>query len=170
MAKSNLIIFGSSRGDGNTRKIVQFLEQQIEAEFIDLNDYAFSEFDYEYQNANDDFIGLAERMVQYSNIIFATPVYWYSMSALMKKYFDRMSDIVIFRKEIGRAMAKKNLFVLACSSDQTEYDCLFMPFEKTAEYLDMNFGGRVHTWIEEEEITKEVKLKVVDFAKKIEAK
>jgi len=167
MERKSLIIFGSARGDGNTRRVIKFLEQQINADFIDLNDFNFSEFDYEYQNANDDFIGLAERMIQYSNIIFATPIYWYSMSAIMKKYFDRLSDIVIYRKELGRAMAGKNLFVVSCSSDATEYDGFFMPFENTAEYLEMNFGGKVHTWIEEDELPEVVKQRIMDLSKKM---
>jgi len=150
MSKSTLIIFGSSRGDGNTRKVVQFLEEQIESDFMDLNDYTFSEFDYEYQNAADDFIDLAERMTQYQNIVFATPIYWYAMSSVMKRFFDRLSDIVRYRKELGRAMEGKRLFALACSSDQTEYDGFFMPFENTAGYLEMKFGGSVHTWIEDD--------------------
>ena len=42
-----------------------------------------------------------------------------------------------------------------------------MPFEKTADYLEMKFGGSVHTWIEEDEIPEKVKKKLVDFSKKI---
>jgi len=167
MSKDTLIIFGSSRGDGNTKKMVNFLLQTISADLIDLNDYSFSEFDYEYRNAEDDFIKLAKRMVNYQNIVFATPIYWYAMSAVMKKYFDRLSDIVRYRKEIGRAMAGKNLLALACSSDQTEYVGFFMPFENTAGYLDMKFGGGVHTWVEENELPDEVKKRIVEFSMKM---
>ena len=167
MSKSTLIIFGSSRGDGNTRKVVRFLEEQIDADFMDLSDYRFSEFDYDYKNADDDFIGLAERMTQYQNIVFATPIYWYAMSAVMKRFFDRLSDIVRYRKELGRAMADKQLFALACSSDQTEYEGFFMPFKNTAGYLNMKFGGSVHTWIENEKLPEEVKKRVVEFGKSI---
>ena len=163
MLKTTLIIFGSSRGDGNTRKMVDFLLQNISADWIDLNKYSFSEYDYDYQNAEDDFIDLAEKMIKYQNIVFATPVYWYAMSAIMKKYFDRLSDIVSHRKEVGRKLAGKHLFALACSSDQTEYEGFFMPFELTAGYLDMNFGGSVHTWVEEDKLPEEVKRRLLEF-------
>ena len=167
MSKSTLIIFGSSRGDGHTRKMVDFLLQNNSTDWIDLNDFTFSEYDYEYRNANDDFIGLAERMINYRNIVFATPVYWYAMSAVMKKYFDRLSDITGHRKEIGRAMKGKSIFALACSSDEEEHEGFFMPFEKTAAYLNMNFGGSVHTWVEADELPEEVKRRLIDFGKKL---
>ena len=64
-------------------------------------------------------------------------------------------------------MASKNLFALACSSDQTEFEGFFMPFENTAGYLDMNFGGGVHTWVEEDEIPDEVKKRIIEFGKKM---
>ena len=165
MLNTTLIILGSARSDGNTRKMVDFLLQHVSADWIDLNEYSFSDYDYKYQNAEDDFIELADKMVKYENIVFATPVYWYAMSAVMKRFFDRFSDIVGPRKAVGRRLAGKHLFALACSSDSMEYDGFFMPFKMTAEYLDMNFGGDVHTWVEDDELPEEVKRRLLDFSK-----
>ena len=81
-----LIIMGSSHSHGNTRKIVDAIIAKSNATFIDLNTYKVSYFDYEHGNKADDFVKIATQMVQYEQIIFATPVYWYAMSAQLKPF------------------------------------------------------------------------------------
>ena len=161
MKNDTLIILGSSRGDGNTRMIADFLVKNKSADMMNLGAYNFGYYDYEYKNAGDDFLGLAERMLKYDKIIFCTPVYWYSMSAVMKTYFDRFSDLVTVRKEKGRGLAGKTMIAICCSSSAEEYEGFFMPFQKTAEYLDMKYGGDLHTWVEDGRIPKGVEKKLL---------
>lgn len=150
MAKT-LIIMGSARSHGNTRKIVHQIIEQTNADFIDLNDYQFSAFDYEHRNQSDDFMKIATQMVQYTHIVFATPVYWYAMSAQLKTFFDRMSDLLKINKSLGRQLRNnKKLFSIACSSDSETFEGFTMPFKNTAEYLGMEYGGHLHSWIDEE--------------------
>lgn len=167
MENQILIILGSSRNDGNTRQMVNFLKEKLDAEFVDLMEHDFSYYDYEYKNAGDDFQGIAEKMLDYHKIIFCTPVYWYAMSAVMKTFFDRFSDLVTGEKSVGRKLAGKKMFALCCSSDGEEHEGFFMPFEKTAAYLDMNYGGSVHTWIEANEIPKTVVLRLNQFCQQV---
>ena len=168
MKKDILLIFGSARTNGNTRMIADFiLERMPNAELMDLKSFSFSGYDYDHKNSDDDFFQMAEHMLTFDNIIFCTPVYWYSMSAIMKMFLDRWSDLVTIRKEKGRGLAGKKLFALCCSSDEEKHEGFFMPFEKTAGYLDMVYGGEIHTWIEEEKITSEVKNKLIEFCEKI---
>ena len=55
-------------------------------------------------------------MVQYEQIIFATPIYWYAMSAQLKTFFDRMTDLLTIHKPLGRQLRKgKKMFLIACS-------------------------------------------------------
>lgn len=146
--KKNVIILGSSRSNGDTRSIInQFLEN-MEADVVDLKELEMSYFDYEHMNQNDDFIPLAERLTQYENIILATPVYWYTMSAIMKTFLDRWSDLLKIRKDIGRQFRGKNMFVIACSSDATAYPHFDEPFKLTADYMGMGYLGWMHTWVE----------------------
>lgn len=170
MKKDTLFILGSARPDGNTRMIVDFLLEKLpNADLMNLQDFDFSGYDYEHKNAGDDFFQMAEHMLTFDKIIFCTPVYWYSMSSIMKTFLDRWSDLVTIRKEKGRGLAGKKLYALCCSSDGEKYNGFFMPFEKTADYLDMHYGGEIHTWIEEEEIPFEVKTKLTKFGDKINA-
>ncbi|MFT6320019.1 MAG: multimeric flavodoxin WrbA [Granulosicoccus sp.] len=168
MKKDILLIFGSARADGNTRTIADFLlEKMPNSELMNLQDFNFSGYDYEHKNAGDDFFKMAEHMLTFDKIIFCTPVYWYSMSSIMKRFLDRWSDLVTIRKEKGRGLAGKKLFALCCSSDEEEHEGFFMPFEKTAGYLEMVYGGKVHTYVVDEKIPVEVQSRLVDFCNKI---
>ena len=158
-----IIIKGSSRKNGNTHKVVEALLDRLEATYIDLQDYQISYYDYEHKNSEDDFLIIAEKMVQYDYIIFATPIYWYTMSAIMKTFFDRLSDLLTIRKDLGRALKGKTMSAIACSSDETEYEGFFLPFERTAEYLEMHWGGGVHTWVEGEVVPDKVRLRLQEL-------
>ncbi len=91
------------------------------------------------------------------------------MSSILKTFLDRWSDLVTIRKEKGRGLAGKEMYALCCSSDNEEYEGFFMPFEKTAGYLDMYYGGDVHTFVVEGKIPEEVQNRLLGFCKKITA-
>ena len=87
---------------------------------------------------------LAFTLEKYDTIVFATPVYWYSMSAIMKVFFDRFSDLIKIEKETGRKFRGKSMFVISNSYDeQLDYD-FCMPFRLTANYLGINYLGDKH--------------------------
>ncbi|MEM1124588.1 MAG: NAD(P)H-dependent oxidoreductase [Bacteroidota bacterium] len=164
MTSKILIIMGSSRSDGNTRKIVDAIIKKTGADLINLNDYEISYFDYQNQNKSDDFIKIATKMMEYEHLIFATPIYWYAMSAQLKTFFDRLTDLLTIRKALGRQLRNnKKMYAVACSSDQVEYEGFFMPFEKTAAYLGMGYGGHLHTWVVVDKIPDELLFKIHKF-------
>lgn len=168
MEKKILIIVGSARKEGNTKLIANFILDQIpKAKLMDLNDYNFSGYDYEHKNIDDDFLEMAEYMLTFDRIVLCTPVYWYAMSSIMKRFMDRWSDLVTIRKEKGRGMAGKHLMALCCSSDHEKHQGFFMPFEKTAGYLDMVYQGHIHTWVEEGTIPNSLQLRLLEFCEKI---
>ena len=70
----------------------------------------------------------------------------------MKTFFDRLSDLMSVRKDLGRQLKGKKMAVIACSSDGVEYPALWEPFKLTAEYLDMKYLGHAHTWVKDEKI------------------
>jgi len=134
------IIFGSSRSFGNTRKVIDEILGHSDIELFDLNKFEISPFDYEHDNRNDDFIPLIERLIAYDTWIIATPVYWYSMSTQHKIFFDRFSDLLKIRKDLGRKLRGKKLFVIA--SFQTSYPRGFEDtFEQICEYLGITYLG-----------------------------
>lgn len=164
-----LIILGSSRGDGNTRKVVDYLASKQNIDVINLQDYNISYFDYEHKNRGDDFIPLMQKIIaNYDTFIFATPIYWYSMSAIMKTFFDRISDLLKIEKELGRKLRTKSMAMISCSGDDDRHKGFEKPFELSAEYLGMQYLGDVHVWLEEGvEVSLKSKQRMDDLLSKI---
>lgn len=161
-----IIIVGSSRDDGETQKIAIKLSEVKNWDIINLNDYKISYFDYEYKNQTDDYLELMKNISEnYDVLIFATPVYWYSMSGVMKVFFDRLTDLLTIRKEIGRKLRNKKMAVITSSIGNNLGDQFWLPFFKTAEYLGMEYIGGLHTYSD-----KENNIEIETFANKIEEK
>ena len=111
-----ITILGSSRKDGETYKVIYETVENSDWDIIDLSDYTFSYYDYEHNNRNDDFLPLMKKIVEnYDTLIFATPVYWYSMSGIMKVFFDRLTDLLEIDKELGRKLDGKRMGVISSS-------------------------------------------------------
>ena len=162
-----IIVQGSSRNNGNTNKIVQILRNHLECDLSDLSEFDIRQYDYENGNQNDDFMSTIKKIVEYDLIIFATPVYWYTMSGTMKTFFDRITDCLKLEKETGRKLRGKNMAAISCGSDSTENESFFIPFEKGAEYLGMNYLGNVHTWIAENDPSNSILELIKDFSEKL---
>jgi multimeric flavodoxin WrbA len=145
MLEKSVIIVGSSRKNGNTTKIVDEIANQYTMDVINLSDYEISYYDYESKNRNDDFLPLLKSLIEnYNTFIFATPIYWYSMSGIMKVFFDRFSDLIRIEKESGRQLRGKKVAVLSNShDDEIDFD-FYIPFRKSAEYLGMEYLGNQH--------------------------
>lgn len=83
-----VVIVGTSRNDGDTFRLINGLIEQSNWDLINLSDYNFSYYDYENKNRNDDYLVLIKQILEkYDTLIFATPIYWYSMSGIMKVFF-----------------------------------------------------------------------------------
>lgn len=162
--KKAIIILGSSNSKGETFKIVEFVNNKTNFPIVDLKTKNIGEFDYEFKNSNDDFLPLMKDIVtNYELIIFATPVYWYSMSGILKTFFDRISDCLETEKDLGRKLRGMEMAVISSGSDQILKEGFHMPFKESAKYLGMNYLNDVHCWIENDEIPNEVKVKLTDF-------
>ncbi|CAA0249723.1 flavodoxin family protein [Tenacibaculum maritimum] len=159
-----LVIVGSSRNDGDTSNLTKRLIEKSKWDLINLNDYEFSYFDYEHKNRNDDYLNLMREIVKkYETLIFITPVYWYSMSGIMKVFFDRFTDLLTIEKELGRKFRGKKMAVMSCSIGENLGRSFWLPFSETAKYLGMEYIGNSHTITGENN-----ELKIIEFIKLIE--
>jgi len=136
----SVIIFGSARFDGNTKKAVDSIVNGADIPLIDLNKLNIKSYDYNFKNQDDDFIPTIEKALQCDTIIFATPVYWYSMSGVMKTFIDRFTDLLYLRKDLGQKLEGKNLFLITSFAGEYPKEILSV-FEKLAGYLKMNYLG-----------------------------
>lgn len=153
MKNKALIIVGSSRNQGNTIRISKQISEKLNFDIINLNDYQFSYYDYESKNKDDGFLPLMKNIIEkYDALIFSTPVYWYSMSGVMKVFFDRFSDLIRIEKEWGRKLRGKKMFVISNThEDELEYD-FYLPFRLSAKYLGMYYLGNHHYNCDEEDL------------------
>jgi multimeric flavodoxin WrbA len=141
--KDIAVIFGSARSRGNTFKAVELVKSKIhDMPIFDLEKYDISDYDYNHKNKYDDFLRLIEIIIDYKTIILATPVYWYTMSASMKRFLDRLSDLLSIYKDYGRLLRNKNLAVISSYSVHPDGKNGFEQiFINTAKYLSMNYLG-----------------------------
>lgn len=132
-----LIVVASSRSDGNTAKLSHVIADSLQAEIIDLQNLSISYFDYQNRNKSDSFIPLIERIVSSDFVVFATPVYWYSMSAQMKTLFDRFTDLLTINKKLGRRLRGLPISVIATGTDEELPSSFKTQFELISDYLGL---------------------------------
>jgi multimeric flavodoxin WrbA len=142
--KKTAIILGTANYDGNTRKLISLIEQQMPVEVFLLKDFNISAFDYEHNNIDDDFIPLIERLLAFDHLVFASPVYWYTMSAQLKVFVDRLSDLLSVRKELGRQLRGKSGSVIATSASSEAPPSFSGMFDLIFNYLGMDNLGLLH--------------------------
>jgi multimeric flavodoxin WrbA len=167
----HLIIYGSSgNGSGKTIRVVNTLKEHLSADLIDVSTCNLSFFDYAHHNKDDDFHGFAQQMVCAESIIFATPVYWYAMSAQLKVFFDRLSDLITIRKPLGRQLAGKSMTFVATGHDELMPEGFDVPFKRTAEYFNMKYFGGLYVCVNSH-VTSQAAVdeRLIQFAKNLEA-
>ncbi len=161
-----VVIVGSSRKDGDTKQKVNRLVQNTTWDIVDLNNYNISYYDYSHSNKTDDYIDLMRHIINtYDVFVFATPVYWYSMSGIMKVFFDRITDLLTIEKAVGRQLRKKKMAVLSCSGGGNLGDAFWLPFSESANYLGMEYLGNLHTYA-----GKDDDIEIDGFVKALEEK
>ncbi|MDX1476818.1 MAG: NAD(P)H-dependent oxidoreductase [Saprospiraceae bacterium] len=166
-AVRGVVILGSARSDGNTRIVVDAFVARTGFDIIDLNDYRIGFFDYNLPDRQDDFIPLVQQLLAYDVLVFATPVYWYAMSAIMKNFFDRITDLLKWHKPLGRQLRCKATALISCGSDDDTDVAFTIPFVNSAAYLGMRYQGYVHTWVEAGAVPELVHERLANFAREV---
>jgi len=144
---------GSSNPLGDTYGVCKSIVDRHHFKFQDLNELVIMPYDYDHENRDDDFLGFMRHVVKsYDTIILATPVYWYSMSGIMKNFLDRFTDLLTIEKDLGRQLRGKSLLVASVSKNDDCPEEYPKPFERSANYLGMNWKGYAHFPVSESEI------------------
>jgi multimeric flavodoxin WrbA len=144
---TNNIVFsnGSSRKSGDTSKLLFQVNHTTKLNTINLSDYNIAHYNYE-QKYNDDYLTLITKLTyNFGTFVFVTPVYWYSMSGIMKVFFDRFTDLLDIHKTLGRKLRGKKMAVLTLSTGDNLGENFWLPFKATAEYRGMLYIGNMHT-------------------------
>ncbi|RZA06104.1 MAG: hypothetical protein EOP11_11170 [Proteobacteria bacterium] len=138
-----LVILGAAEGGQQTKAFAEASYGAGELERVDLARCKLPQFRYGQEaNADPEFLALIEKMLAADLVVFATPVYWYSMGSHMKLFFDRLTDLLSGPyKQLGERLASKKMRLLATGAGPRLPLGFEAPFAQTAIYLGMDYLG-----------------------------
>ena len=154
MTRRFLFVLGSSRSDGNTellaRRAAEQLPPDVEQQWIDLTERPLPDFE-DLRHDTDHVrptIGntalLFDATLAATDIVIASPLYWYSVSAHVKRYLDHWAGwLRTPGVEFKATMAGRTLWgVTALAHEESEVaDPLVGTLNNSAAYMGMRFGG-----------------------------
>lgn len=154
MGKSIVVITGSPRKGGNSFAMVDsFIEAakkaghtvtRFDAAFMKLGGCRACETCFSTGKAcssDDDFNTIAPAILDADGLVFAMPVYWYSIPSQIKAVIDRIYSLVVGGKDI----AGKQVGLIACceEEDPTVLDGVRVPLERTCALNKWDVVGEV---------------------------
>lgn len=150
-----LVLFGSPRKDGNTRRLTEAFtdvlkEEQKEVRVLYLNDLnvrpcqgCLSCAEKGICRMTDDMRDIRKYFMESDLIVYATPVYWSAPSGQLKVVIDRC--IAFFDGEYNsRVKGKKAVTLMTCADgDTATCQPAIDMFTKTFEGLGIDYLGNV---------------------------
>ncbi|MBP5865946.1 NAD(P)H-dependent oxidoreductase [Streptomyces scabiei] len=155
MSRRFLFVLGSHRSNGNTellaRRAAARLPADCEQEWISLAEYPLPDYDdlrhTTRPEEGSDLARLFEATYAATDIVIASPVYWFSLSSRTKRYLDHWTAWLYAPEvDFGAAMAGRTLWAVTASAGASSRvaEPLVGTLNNLAAYLQMNFGGVLH--------------------------
>jgi multimeric flavodoxin WrbA len=145
-----LVINGSSREKGNSEYLTKELLKNIPHSILFLREYRIYPIIDQRHEVNgfdavdDDYEKVIKQVLEYDILLFATPLYWYGMSGLMKNFVDRWSQSLRDKSiDFRGKMAKKQAFVLIVGGDRIHIKALplVQQFQYIFDFMNMSMIG-----------------------------
>lgn len=147
-----LFLLGSSRAGGNTetlaRRAAENLPADVEQRWIHLNDVPLPDFrDVRHgirippePTGNEK--NLLDATLWATDIVIASPLYWYDVSATVKRYLDYWSGwMYLPDTSFKPRMRDKTLWGVSVAEELGMEEHLVGTLERSAVYLKMRWGG-----------------------------
>ena len=154
MDRRFLFVLGSSRSDGNTellaRRAAEQLGPDVEQTWISLAEHPLPDFedlrhDSDHVRPREGNLALLlDATLAATDVVIASPLYWYSVSTSVKRYLDHWSGWLRTPGVDFRAtMTGRTLWGVTVLADREESGAepLVGPLNNSAAYLGMRFGG-----------------------------
>lgn len=153
MTRSFLFLLGSARLDGNTEQLARAAAEQLPPDTaqqwlhlsqLRLADYCDARHAAEARPDDGDETLLREATLAATDIVIASPLYWYSVSSYAKRYLDYWSKWLSTPDPGFRdAMAGRTLWGVTAMAHREEEvaEPLVLTLHHTAAYMGMRFGG-----------------------------
>lgn len=147
------VIYGGTRKSGNTEWLTKQVINGVKVKEFHLSNYQINAIkDHRHSEGgfplvDDDYQQLIQEIMTYETLIFATPIYWYSMSGMMKNFIDRWSQTLRDpeMKHFKKCMENKQAYVIAVGGDQPTIKGLPMiqQFQYIFDFIGMKFLGYI---------------------------
>ncbi|GGL73989.1 flavodoxin [Streptomyces fumigatiscleroticus] len=154
MNRRFLFLLGSSRAGGNTellaRRAAEQLPGDVEQEWISLAEHPLPDFadlrhDTDHVRPTDGAAALLlDATLAATDVVIASPLYWYSVSASTKRYLDHWAGwLRTPGLDFKAAMAGRTLWGVTALAhrEQEVADPLIGTLRNSAAYMGMRFGG-----------------------------
>ncbi|WP_084557099.1 flavodoxin family protein [Hamadaea tsunoensis] len=155
MVRRFLFLLGSTRLDGNTeamaRQAAAYLSPEVEQSWLRLSDLplpAFEDVRHTGDGTYPEPVGnpktLLDETLAATDIVIASPLYWYSLSTSVKNYLDHWTGwLRVPGADFKARMGGKTLWGVTALSDadSAKADPLVGTLRYTAEYMGARFGG-----------------------------
>ena len=147
------VIYGGTRQEGNTETLTEQVISGLETERIYLRDLNIKSIEDHrhseggFPHVDDDYNDIIDRILLHDILIFATPIYWYSMSGTMKNFVDRWSHTMRDANypDFKKMMSTKKAYVITVGGDNPTIKGLplIQQFQNTFEFMGMTFEGYI---------------------------
>ena len=146
---NTLILFSSANPNGNTYHLTLSVLNRLnhsKTALFELDKLEYADYNYENTYPCDDFYLIAKKLAWADNIIFASPVYWHSVTSNMKRFIDRMTELTEQpdMKPIGKGLKDKHGYVLTTSASEHVCPVFKHFFVKIFSYFDIKMMGVLH--------------------------
>ncbi|MFS4093251.1 flavodoxin family protein [Streptomyces sp. AF1A] len=155
MSRRFLFVLGSARAEGNTELLARQAAEQLPAGVaqrwirlaeLPLPDFVDLRHDSDHVRPPSDTAAglLLEATLAATDIVIASPLYWYSVSSLTKRYLDHWSAwLRTPGLDFKATLAGRTLWGIAALADDepSVADPYVGTLNNSAAYMGMRFGG-----------------------------
>ena len=149
-----LFVLGSSRPEGNTEQLARAAAEQlpadVEQEWISLAEHPLPDFedlrhDSDHVRPTEGNVALLlDATLAATDIVIASPLYWYTLSGQAKRYLDYWSGwLRTPGVDLKTALAGRTLWGVTALAEERQAvaDPLVGALQNSATYMEMRFGG-----------------------------
>lgn len=143
-------LIGSTRAEGNTELLLDMVMKDINHQKIYLKDLSIQPIEdlrhakEGFQPVKDDYDQIIKVFLENDIVAFATPIYWYSMSGIMKNMVDRLSQAIRDERypQLKERLKAVEAMVIAVGGDEPKIKGLPMiqQFRYTFDFVNMRFS------------------------------
>lgn len=144
---------GSTRPNGNTELLTDVVMEGIKHQKVYLKELSIRPIEDlrhsegGFQVVEDDYDQIIKVFLENDIIIFATPIYWYSMSGIMKNMVDRFSHAIRDERypQFKERLKAVETIVIAVGGDKPRIKGmpLIQQFQYTFDFLKMHFSSYI---------------------------